>query len=269
LDARCRHHVKSLGKAALIIAHPGHELLVHGWLEAARPLVFVLTDGSGRTGHTRLDSSRRVLAAAGAQAAELFGAWTDRQLYDTILHVDAPFFVVLAQRLATALDEAATDYVVGDAAEGYSPAHDICRAVIDTAVALLHRRGKTIGNYDFVLEARPARSGWRRLCLALDRAAMQRKLAAAEAYPELASEVQRLLDSHGVRAFRHECLRPVPAACRAPQAAQAPFYEGYGARQVAAGHYRQVLRYREHMVPLLAALRQHVEETKACPLSRC
>jgi hypothetical protein len=176
--------------------------------------------------------------------------------------------VDLAQRLATALDEADIDYVVGDAAEGYSPAHDICRAVIDTSVALLHGRGKTIRNFDFVLEARPARRGSRRLWLALDDAAMEHKLAAAEAYPELASEVQRLLDLHGVRAFRGECLRPVPAARRAPAAAHVPFYETYGARQVAAGHYRQVLRYREHMAPLLAALRQHVEERRACPVSR-
>ena len=33
---------------ALVIGHPGHELLVHGWLEVARPIVFVFTDGSGR-----------------------------------------------------------------------------------------------------------------------------------------------------------------------------------------------------------------------------
>src|SRR5437868_1619892 len=30
------------GRAALVIAHPGHELLVHGWLELARPVIFIL-----------------------------------------------------------------------------------------------------------------------------------------------------------------------------------------------------------------------------------
>src|SRR5438034_752023 len=34
----------SNARAALFIAHPGHELLVHGWLELVRPFVFVLTD---------------------------------------------------------------------------------------------------------------------------------------------------------------------------------------------------------------------------------
>ena len=38
-------------KAALIVAHPGHELRVHHWMELARPLVLVLTDGSGRQGN--------------------------------------------------------------------------------------------------------------------------------------------------------------------------------------------------------------------------
>lgn len=35
----------SSGRAALVVAHPGHELRVYGWLEQARPRVFVLTDG--------------------------------------------------------------------------------------------------------------------------------------------------------------------------------------------------------------------------------
>jgi hypothetical protein len=33
------------GKAALVVAHPGHELRVFHWLRLARPCVFVLTDG--------------------------------------------------------------------------------------------------------------------------------------------------------------------------------------------------------------------------------
>jgi len=51
---------------ALIIAHPGHELRVHHWLEKTRPLVFVLTDGSGRTAQSRLHSTTRILERAGA-----------------------------------------------------------------------------------------------------------------------------------------------------------------------------------------------------------
>ena len=42
-------------KDFLFVAHPGHELCVHGWLEIARPKVFVLTDGSGRSGRRAFD----------------------------------------------------------------------------------------------------------------------------------------------------------------------------------------------------------------------
>ena len=38
-----------------------------------------------------------------------------------------------------------------------------------------------------------------------------------------------------------------------------PFYEEYGERQVKAGHYTQVLRYREYMLPLAAGLEDHVK----------
>jgi len=34
-----------------------------------------------------------------------------------------------------------------------------------------------------------------------------------------------------------------------------PFYEQHGERQVAAGHYTQVLRFRDHVRPVAAALR--------------
>jgi hypothetical protein len=53
--------------AALVVAHPGHELRVHHWLELTRPFVIVLTDGSGHSGQSRLASTTRVLAAAGAR----------------------------------------------------------------------------------------------------------------------------------------------------------------------------------------------------------
>src|SRR6267142_6198654 len=47
-------------RAALVVAHPSHELRVHGWLQMCHPWVLVLTDGSGRTGEPRLLSTRKV-----------------------------------------------------------------------------------------------------------------------------------------------------------------------------------------------------------------
>ncbi|MSQ47696.1 MAG: hypothetical protein EXR78_04785 [Deltaproteobacteria bacterium] len=57
--------------AALVIAHPGHELRLHGWLQHARPWVSVLTDGSGHADHSRLDSTTTLLHDVGARLAEV------------------------------------------------------------------------------------------------------------------------------------------------------------------------------------------------------
>ena len=53
-------------RSALIVAHPGHELRVHAWLEQARPTSFVLTQGDGAAGVSRLPSTTAVLTRAGA-----------------------------------------------------------------------------------------------------------------------------------------------------------------------------------------------------------
>src|SRR5437879_291791 len=49
---------------ALVICHPGHELKLFGWMTRARPVVHVLTDGSGSSKRSRLKSTERVLESA-------------------------------------------------------------------------------------------------------------------------------------------------------------------------------------------------------------
>src|SRR5262245_62950864 len=83
------------GRSALVIAHPGHELRVHGWLEQTRPLVFVLTDGSGGAGRPRIDSTARVLERVGAKPGAIFGRFADRELYAAILAGDHDVFTAL------------------------------------------------------------------------------------------------------------------------------------------------------------------------------
>jgi hypothetical protein len=60
--------------------------------------------------------------------------------------------------------------------------------------------------------------------------------------------------------FRVECLRPVIRVDESDAPASSPpFYETHAERLVAAGHYQKVIRYREHLLPLSVALREHVE----------
>jgi hypothetical protein len=277
-------------RAALVVAHPGHELRVYGWLEATRPRVFVLTDGSGRSTHSRIASTDRVLAGAGASRGDIYARLTDTDLYTAILDHEFDLFTRLTDELADALIREKISCVAGDAVEGYNPAHDVCRLIVNAAVAQASRAlGERIGNFEFTLVGRPdecrederAAAMW----LSLEDGAFARKLTAARNYPELASEVEAALSgaaSVGLRAhpdlaaksgfkmgsaadggasgetFRVECLRPAREFERALEVT--PFYEQYGERQVAAGHYKRVLRHREHMLPLAEALWSHVEK---------
>lgn len=271
-------------RTALVIAHPGHELRVHGWLEAARPCVCVLTDGSGRTGRSRLDSTDRILDAAGARPGPVYGPFSDGELYAAVLEHEHSPFIRLVEELASMLVRERVEFVAGDAEEGYNPSHDICRLLVNAAVRLAGRRvGARISNYDFTLVGPPGHCPEQlradSIRLELDEAAFARKLAAAHNYPELRAEVEAALSGAGSVGFREhpdlarkagqdfvgtcpddfrvEWLRPVVHA--APRASVRPFYEGYGERRVQAGHYQRVLRHREHVLPLASALDEYVE----------
>lgn len=277
-------------RATLVIAHPGHELRVHGWLETAIPEVWVLTDGSGRTNRSRIDSTTRVLESAGAVRGPVYGQMSDADLYNAVLSFDHRPFTDLVDQISAALIRNDVDVVAGDAEEGYNPAHDICRLVINAAVKLVRgRTTKELLNYDFTLVGAPGRCSeeldaeW--LCLDLDDAALERKLFAAQNYPELQAEVNAALRGAGnepfqkysdlverdhstfgvtdASKFRVECLRLVNSGVRSNPSFKdhAPFYEEYGEKQVQAGHYKQVLRYSEHILPLAAALDSHVERS--------
>lgn len=246
-------------RSALLVAHPGHELRVHGWLERERPLVFVLTDGSGHGGVSRLPSTCEVLRRAGARPGPVLGRFSDRALYEVILDGRISVFTALAEEIAEVLTEEKVDRVVCDAIEGFNPSHDLCCLVAAAAVAITTRRtGHPAVLYDFLLEGRPdgaVRAG--DLRLELDAGELERKLAAAREYPEMAGEVERAFQRHGVEPFRIECLRAVdPEVIVENLVSDPPFYEIHGERQVAAGHYQRVLCFREHFLPVARALRK-------------
>lgn len=220
----------------------------------------MLTDGSGHTGASRLASTTAVLERAGARPGSIYGRLTDRGIYRAVLDGDLDLFASLADELAGALDRAGITDVAGDAVEGFNPGHDVCRLVINAALETLANRGRHPRNFEFPLEGAPGECPPEdlaaALCLELDAGALERKLAAAASYPEMAAEVERALASHGRAPFATECLRPVRYGLEiGGRFPQPPYYETYGERQVAAGIYREVIRFREHLAPLAAGLR--------------
>jgi len=250
-------------RAALVIAHPGHELRVYQWLRLTRPLCFVLTDGSGRAGKSRLDSTSRLLQQNGAGAGSIYGRLTDHSIYAAIIKGEFDLFIDLTAELARELVREEIEYVVGDAIEGYNPAHDVCRLMINAAVKIANRTGKhSISNFEISLAPRAtnytepelANAIW----LDLDEDALARKQEAVNGYAEIAPDVDRILEREGLRAIQKEFLRPVSTCIPCDGIIpEPPYYEIHGEKQVAAGHYDRVIRYREHVNPLAKALRQY------------
>jgi hypothetical protein len=274
-------------KTFLFIAHPGHELCVHGWLEAARPRVFVLTDGSGRSGRSRVDSTTKVLRRAGAETGSIYGRFTDQGIYRAVLDLNFQPLLEAAGEFAGALVSEGVGAVAGDAAEGFNPAHDVCRMMINAAAEMARRVcGRRIVNRDFLLVGRQddcpqglrARATW----LRLDRDAFERKLEAARSFPELKSEIDAALGGEllalrqypelaaelpvkhtapGGEAYRVECLRPADGPLAGLDFDERPpFYERFGELRVAAGYYERAIRYREHILPFAGALRDYAEK---------
>jgi hypothetical protein len=137
----------------------------------------------------------------------------------------------------------------------------MCRALIDRAVRLA-ARDRPIENLAFDLTGAPGRPlAGSAVHVALDREALARKLAVCEAYGRqvggtLLAEIDAMRAQHGDEPFAHEYLQPVDAWQVLDVApGYRPYYETYGERQVAAGHYDVVIRHDEHVRPVVDALR--------------
>jgi hypothetical protein len=306
--SKSNHNGGGRPRAALVVAHPSHELRIHGWLQRSLPRVFVLTDGSGRAGKPRLESTTGVLEQLGIQSGSIYGRFSDREVYDAFLRGNFSLFISTVAELAEQLLDYEIDQVVADSAEGYSPTHDACRLLTDAAVAIVaRRRERPIKSFDFAVVAPPEercnlindQATWLELNdeefklkldaarnynaeLALDvEAAMRgqpftgvkrfsepqvvgradRKLsrqveAAVVSNPHLEPGVKSVFDGVELNRFRLECLRLVQAS--ANRQSEVKFYELYGEKMVAAGHYQETIRYAEHFLPVAEAVWRHV-----------
>jgi hypothetical protein len=256
----CSASSDAWGKAAIIVGHPGHELMVYNWIEKFQPMYFCLTEGSGGSSTSRLQSSTNILDSLGVMRGTVFGRFSDKAIYRFITEGNTEVFIELVCELADALIESEIDSVIGDAIEGFNPVHDVCRFIIDGAVERVRNQtGRSIRNYDFVLDSPPDtcpeslrdKAKW----LHLDEAALDRKLNAALSYPELRDEVTRALTRFGRQAFSRECLRPSASQFMIERfETSLPDYERYGEIRVDEGRYTEAIRYRFHVWPVIDAI---------------
>jgi hypothetical protein len=223
-----------------------------------RPLVYVITDGSGSHGISRLNSTAGLIKMEQGTCGDVFGIATDREIYRAILDGNCRWFVDLAEALAHSFVKHEIDMVAGDAMEGFNPTHDLCRALINAAVAQAQAMsGRRIANYEICLteweQNREGAHDDRCTHLSLSHELFERKLNAAQTYVELQGEVLQALAARSPAYFQVECLRKAqPGESYDPD--EKPDYERWGERRAAEGTYQSVIRFRNHVLPILQAL---------------
>jgi hypothetical protein len=238
--------------------------------------VAILTDGSGTAGVSRTSSSAAIVKAAGAEPTNLFGVYTDRALYEALLARDSAPFVQLRQQLQELIVTTRPQMIVCDAAEGFNPIHDLTNAIVRSAARLVGAGSGTPALYEFRLfSAHNERIEETSIVKQLEEDALERKTHAAKTYPELRAEVHAAmsgtsrsileafpdlaeeLDGYmgnmSEAALGWETLHP-SGSIQSFGEGERPFYERYAERLVAAGRYDQVIRYQEHVRPVLHEL---------------
>ncbi len=249
--------------SALIIAHPGHELFVSAWLRSSSPLVFILTDGSGRSSAPRVETSRRIVESVGGRAGPVFGPCSDRSIYQAVLDGNTSLFSGLAQEIAQALLAGGIRRIVADPYERQFLSHDLCSLIASAAAGRAELSGSdpilrfAYPMFGYHGSREPAPLG-ERIRFRLDDEGLDWKIRSARSFPdpELQKEVDELIAQRGLDGLRKESLVPVsPESGFQDAESEPPNYERHGEKLVSQGHYQDVIRYRDHVLPLAEMLR--------------
>jgi len=244
----------------LFVAHPGHELRVHGWVHRARPALSILTAGSRSTANSlRIAASIAATSQDGLYLDALGGQILDKDFYRLVENGDVGPFHRWVDQLAGQLAGQGARRLVVDGYQLYSITHDIAHVMGRVAAVEASKRlGWEIevlhypvvpfalaGSVDF---GEPA------LAATLSDAEFQAKLAAIEIYPDIKAEFEEVVRIEGLDASRTETLfRPPQVEVLIRKPASKPAYEHFGELRVARGLYNAVLRW-HHVEAILQPL---------------
>ncbi len=281
----------------LVIAHPGHELRLYGWIAQTKPLVCILTDGSGSDDKPRLAATLNILQELGAKIGPVCGELTDRQIYRKMLHGEYDMFDDLCERLTALIAARDIRTVVSDGIEGYNPTHDLCEVLVRATVAITNNvtniakvaNGKEylVRHYTIPLMGDPRPPAQPIACRAetanpviqqengqciieLNERELAHKLETMREYAGraggiLQQEVEDAFRSYGEDAFGREYLYGAVVPGKEPERnflQQKPFYEVRGEQRVADGRYRDVIRFHEHVLPIMNRLNTKISAVR-------
>jgi len=110
-----------------LLVIPVTKLLVHGWLEITRPIVFVFTDGSGRSTNPGCLQPPEFLTRLERDAGAFMDDSPIPEAYAAILNHDHDLFIDLARELSEALIVDESIILPAMRVKEYNPMHDVCR----------------------------------------------------------------------------------------------------------------------------------------------
>ncbi|WP_457154337.1 hypothetical protein [Mesorhizobium sp. P5_C1] len=232
----------------LILAHPGHELRIHHWLELKKPRIYLLTDGSGGRHSSRTQYSRDLVEAAGATAGAVFGDIPDAIWYKALLARDSGVFADVLTRISADLSHMHEVQIVSDAVDGYNPMHDLAFAFGNALKRRL--QGTKPGRKQLCSAAVPNVPGAVEVEIQLDSAARARKMAAVQAYTPLADEARQILE-RDPQCFDRELLISQQFDWDAPWT---PEWERIGKDRVAKKIYDRCITFKENVQPVAQQL---------------
>ena len=249
--------MKNRGRPLLLVAHPCHELLLHGWIAESKPVVHVLTDGSGHSSLARIGMTAQFLREVGAEEGSLFGRLSDRAAYAAILDSDSALLLELADELAAGITDNVPSMIVCDALEGYNPVHDLCRLIAGAAIELA---GSCVSQYEYpvVGDPRSFEGMSDTIDVDLEDASHATKIARAREMADVVPDVDELISRYGAARYSREVLRRVIDWTDVGNGAA--LYEKFGDERVANHRYERAIRRQEHFVPLRDALCAAVEQ---------
>lgn len=244
------HHFE---RPLLVLAHPGHEVGLYGFLGRYRPPVMAWTDGSGRRRWPRAESSRSVVQSAGAETVEPFGLVPDSILYRAMVEHDAEPFVEWFEIVEKRMRESQITDVITEAAEGFNPIADALRWIVSAAAETLG----PVKVWEWPVVGAPVSvvpMGGE--AFDLTEFEFHRKMNAAHGCIDIAPEVAEAVQRHGLSRFRREVLTPALRWCSPAEAVTPPGYERRGEQLAATGQVKEAIRYAEHLRPVLRQIEQ-------------
>lgn len=152
------------GNGALSIAHAGHELRMHGFLEKANPYIFILTDGSNDKAPSRMGYTQIYTSSLFPEKKDIFMTFSQSdklkddkyikevQILNDIMQGKTEFSEMFAGEMAHVMVEKKIDYVVCDASEGTDVMHEVCVILTDIAIRVAEKMGrKKIMRYEYAV----------------------------------------------------------------------------------------------------------------------